>query len=314
MQQIAAINSRIKLEDVSALLSKEIKGDFSSKEYLDAVLADAEVIFGLRLPENIITRSHKLRWIQSMSAGVEAILDKSLVDSSVVVTTMRGIHAIPIGECVLGLMLMFVKHSPSYFELKRKKQWKPIIPAVLHSKTVGIVGMGSIGQEVARLAKAFGMKVIATRRSTKKTTRATDVDVMLPRTGLYQLLSESDFVVLTLPLTAETNKLIAEKELRAMKSTAYLINVARGNVVDEEMLIRALEDGWVAGAGLDVFATEPLPAESTLWELPNVIFTPHITGNMADYNMQATRLFCENLSRYLDGRKLLNAVDKKKGY
>ena len=314
MQQIAALNSRIKLEDVSALLSKEIRGDFSSKEYLDALLADAEVIFGLGLPENIITRAHKLRWIQSMSAGVEAILDKSLVDSSVVVTTMRGIHAIPMGECVLGLMLMFVKHSPSYFELKRKKQWKLIIPAVLHSKTVGIVGMGSIGQEVARLAKAFGMKVIATRRSTKKTTRAKNVDVMLPRTGLYQLLSESDFVVLTLPLTAETNKLIAERELRAMKSTAYLINVARGNVVDEEMLIRALEEGWIAGAGLDVFATEPLPPESTLWELPNVIYTPHITGNMADYNMQATRLFCENLSHYLDGRKLLNVVDKKKGY
>ena len=314
MQQIAAINSKIKLEDVSALLRKEIRGDFSSKEYLDTLLADAEVIFGLGLPENVITRAHKLRWIQAMSAGVEAILDKSLVDSSVVVTNMRGIHAIPMGECVLGLMLMFVKHSPSYFELKRKKQWKAIIPAVLHSKTVGIVGMGSIGQEVARLAKAFDMKVIATRRSTKKTTRATNVDVMLPRTGLYQLLSESDFVVLTLPLTAETKKLIAEKELRAMKSTAYLINVARGNVVDEEMLIRALEEGWIAGAGLDVFATEPLPAESALWELPNVIFTPHVTGNMADYNIQATKLFCENLSRYLSGRKLLNVVDKKKGY
>jgi phosphoglycerate dehydrogenase-like enzyme len=120
--------------------------------------------------------------------------------------------------------------------------------------------------------------------------------------------------VLALPLTSETNGLIGERELRTMKSTAYLINVARGSIVDEEALIRALDEHWIAGAGLDVFATEPLPPSSKLWELPNVIFSPHVAGGIEDYSMQATEIFCENLRRYLNGKKLLNVVNKKKGY
>lgn len=179
---------------------------------------------------------------------------------------------------------------------------------------MGIVGLGSIGREVARLAKAFGMRVIATRRSAKLISRARYVDILLPREHQIELLSDSDFVVLTLPLTPETRRLIGEKELRAMKSTAYLINVARGGIVDEEALIHALNARWIAGAGLDVFATEPLPADSRLWELPNVIFTPHIGGATEDYVLRATKVFHENLRRYLNGKKLLNVVDKKKGY
>tara|TARA_Y100000031_G_scaffold111295_1_gene122714 strand:- start:31 stop:435 length:405 start_codon:yes stop_codon:yes gene_type:complete len=131
---------------------------------------------------------------------------------------------------------------------------------------------------------------------------------------LQQLLAESDFVVLALPLTPETNKFFGEEELRAMKSTAYLINIARGGVVDEEVLIRALDEHWIAGAGLDVFAAEPLPTDSRLWELPNVILSPHVSGGMEDYTIEATELFSENLRRYLNGKKLLNVVDKKKGY
>jgi len=188
------------------------------------------------------------------------------------------------------------------------------MPKVLRSKTVGIVGLGNIGREVARLAKAFGMRVVATRRSVKRVARAKYVDILLPREQLLRLLSESDFVVLSLPFTSETNKLIGEKELRTMKPTAYLINIARGNIVDEEVLIRALDEHWIAGAGLDVFATEPLPPDSRLWEFPNVIFSPHIAGGMEDYNIRTIELFCENLRRYLSGKNLFNVIDKKKGY
>jgi len=131
---------------------------------------------------------------------------------------------------------------------------------------------------------------------------------------LPQLLSDSDFVVLALPLTPETNKLIGQEELRTMKPTAYLINVARGSIVDEAALTRALEENWIAGAGLDVFVTEPLPVESRLWELPNVIFSPHVAAEIVDYDLQATRLFADNLRRYLSGKRLRNVVDKKRGY
>jgi phosphoglycerate dehydrogenase-like enzyme len=230
------------------------------------------------------------------------------------VTSVSGIHAIPIGEFVITLMLMLAKQAPLCFELKKSRQWKEFPPAVLHSKTVGIVGLGSIGGEIARLSKAFSMKVIAIRRSTKKLASARNVDVLLPLEGLNQLLTQSDFIILSLPLTNETHGLIGEKQLKIMKSSAYLINVSRGAIIDEQALIEALENNQIAGAGLDVFATEPLPAESKLWRLKNVIITSHISGVMTDYLTKTTIVFCENLRRYLAGQKLLNIVDKKAGY
>jgi D-2-hydroxyacid dehydrogenase (NADP+) len=314
LQQIANVSPRIKLSNVSELVRAEQRGDFAHKDELDALLVEAEVIYGLRLPKNVISRAPKLKWVQVMSAGVDKFLDDEFRQSSVIITNVSGIHTTPIGEIVLELMLMFAKQAPLCFQLKQEKQWKRFMPTVLRSKTVGIVGLGNIGREVARLAKAFGMKVVATRRSAKRVARAKDVDILLPREQLPRLLSESDFVVLSLPFTSETNKLIGEKELRTMKPTAYLINVARGNIVDEEALIWALDERWLAGAGLDVFATEPLPADSRLWEFPNIIFSPHIAGGMEDYNIRATELFCKNLSHYLSGENLLNVIDKKKGY
>ena len=314
LQQITNVSPRIRLSNVSELTRAEQRGDFARKNELDALLAEAEVIYGLRLPKSVIDRAPKLKWIQVMSAGVDRFLDDEFRKSSVIITNVSGIHATPIGEIVLGLMLMFTKQAPLCFQLKQEKRWRRFMPKVLRSKTVGIVGLGNIGREVARLAKAFGMRVVATRRSVKRVARAKYVDILLPREQLLRLLSESDFVVLSLPFTSETNKLIGEKEIRTMKPTAYLINIARGSIVDEEVLIRALDEHWIAGAGLDVFATEPLHPDSRLWELPNVIFSPHIAGGMEDYNVRATELFCENLRRYLSGKNLLNVINKKTGY
>ncbi|MBI4283054.1 MAG: D-2-hydroxyacid dehydrogenase [Chloroflexi bacterium] len=314
LQQISSISPRIKLTDISDLARAEQRKDAAAKSQLDALLAEAEIFFGFRLPRNVLTRSPRLKWIQVMSAGVNMFLDAEMVASPVVMTNVSGIHATAISEFVLGLMLMFVKQSPLSFQSQQEKQWRRITPAGLRSKTVGIVGLGSIGREVARLAKAFGMRVLATRRSAKRVGRARYVDIMLPREQLGHLLAESDFVVLALPLTAETTKFFGEKELRRMKPTSYLINIARGGLIDEETLIRALDEHWIAGAGLDVFATEPLPPDSRLWELPNVILSPHVSGHMEDYSLRATEVFCENLRRYLNGEKLLNVVDKKQGY
>jgi len=314
LQQITSVSPRIKLTEVSGLFHAERRGELASKEELDALLAEAEVLFGLRLPQNVITRAPNLKWVQVMSAGVNRFLDTDVVGSPVIMTNVSGIHATPIGEVVLEMMLMFVKQAPLCFQLKQEKQWERFLPTVLRSKTVGIVGLGSVGREVARLAKAFGMRVLATRRSAKRVKQARYVDIMLPPGQLRQLLAESDFVVLALPFTPETSKLIREGELRAMKPTAYLINIARGGIVDEEALIRALDEHWIAGAGLDVFATEPLSTDSRLWEFPNVIISPHVAGAMDDYVIQATELFSENLRRYLNGKRLLNVVDKKKGY
>jgi phosphoglycerate dehydrogenase-like enzyme len=313
-QLIRAVSPRIEISDAFELTMAEEGGDLSRKDQLDVLLAGAEVIYGFGLPRNVIARAPKLKWIQVMSAGVDRYLNDEMRKSPVTLTNVSGIHAIPISEFVLQLMLMFSKQAPLCFQLKQEKQWERLGTTGLRSKTVGIVGLGHIGREVARLAKAFGMRVVATRRSVGQATSARYVDLLLPSEQLPRLLAESDFVVICVPLTPETDGLIGEEKLRMMKPDAYLINVARGKVVDEEALVKALEEKRIAGAGLDVFATEPLPADSKLWELPNVILSPHISGGMEDYLAQATKVFCENLRRYLSGRRLVNVVSKLHGY
>jgi phosphoglycerate dehydrogenase-like enzyme len=313
-KNVSAVSSRIKLDDASILLSEEQRGDLSSKGRFDALLGQAEVLFGFRLPNDLLKRAPRLRWIQVMSAGVERFLTAEIIKSPVILTNVSGMHAVPISEWVIGVMLMFAKQMPHYLQLQREKKWQRSNSMVLQSRTVGILGLGHIGREVARLSKAFGMNVLATRRSARTTTKMRYVDQLLPRAQQGELLRESDFVVITLPFTPETKNLIGEKELRMMKPGACLINIGRGGIIDENMLIRALKENWIRGAGLDVFATEPLPPDSELWDLRNVILTPHVSGSMEDYVSRATGLFCENLKRYLDGKRLRRLVNKRTGY
>jgi len=314
LRRIAAVSPKIKVKDGSMLVMAEFRGDTSHKAELDALLAEAEVLFGFIPPQNITVRAPNLKWFQATSAGIDRHRDTEIWRSRVPITGVSGIHATPIGEFVLGLMLMFVKDTPRSFQMKQKREWQRYSPRTLRGKTVGIVGLGHIGGEVARLSKAFGMKVIATRRSTKKEGKARNVDLLLPQSRMKEMLGESDFVVLCVPLTPETRHIIGEAELNAMKSTAYIINIGRGNLIDEEALIRALDEKRIAGAGLDVAAVEPLPEESRLWDFDNVILSPHVSGGMEDYMLRAAELFCENLRRYMDGKKLLNLVNRKKGY
>ena len=314
LRRIALAGPGINVIDVSELAVAEYRGDSTAKGKLDAMLAEAEVIYGLILPQNLLTRAPKLKWFQTMSAGVDRFARMDIWQSPVIITGVSGIHATPIGEFALEFMLMFAKGAPSCFRMQQKHEWKRYMPSVLRGKTVGIVGLGNIGGEIARLSRAFGMRVIATRRSVTRQKRARYVDMLLPAEQLNQLLSESDYVIVATPLTPETRGLIGEKELRAMKPSACIINIARGGIIDEEALIRALDEKRIAGAGLDVVADEPLPTESRLWDFDNVILSPHVAGGMEDYMEHATTIFCENLKRYLSGKKLLNIIDKKKGY
>jgi phosphoglycerate dehydrogenase-like enzyme len=203
---------------------------------------------------------------------------------------------------------------PVYFGYKSQHLWKRHTSSVLRDKTIGILGLGHIGSEVARLAKAFGMRVIATRRSYKEGMKARNVDQLMPSNKLNDLLKTSDYVVITLPFTAETKNLIGEKELRQMKESACLINIGRGGIIDQTALTKALKENWIGGAALDVYTPEPLPADSLLWDLPNLIYSPHVSGSMVDYVSRATEVFCNNLERYLAGKRLVNVVNKRAGY
>lgn len=295
----------------------------TARRELEEAMAQAEVLFGFwgatlvelyPTPEALRRRAPNLRWIQLTSAGVDRAARSGLLHGDIMLTSASGLHATPIGEYVLCVMLMFCKGAPKFVRAQDRREWVRYMPQELYGKTVGVVGLGRIGAEVARLAKAFGCRVIATRRSATSRSRDELVDELLPASALPELLAQSDFVVLSVPLTPETRHLIGEAELRAMKSTGVLINIARGAVVDEAALVRALKESWIAGAGLDVFEQEPLPSESELWGMENVILSPHISGGTEIYNQRAVGIFCGNLRHYLAGEPLLNLADPERGY
>ena len=304
--------------------AEERKPDDESDEEAEAslkrLLGGAEVLFTTPMvPPELAEWTPSVRWLQLTSAGVERLLDSELVRDGVTITTATGIHAIPIGEYVMGVMLAIAKGLPGAMRAQGESTWRPFLAEELHGKTVGIVGLGAIGGYVAKLAKADGMRVLAVRRSAERRVEGTaagfpDVDELMPPSDLPHLLSESDYVVIAVPLTPESRGLIGEKELAAMKPSARIVNIARGAVIDEQALIRALKDGRIAGAALDVFEEEPLPPDSELWSMENVLITPHISGGTPVYMERCVELFCENLRRYLADEPLRNAVDRERGY
>ncbi|MFC1941808.1 D-2-hydroxyacid dehydrogenase [Chloroflexota bacterium] len=319
LRQIAGVSPRIevldgsKIVDLGDVIPEGQAADSTSKEYAE-LLSRAEIMYGYGFPPDVVTRAPGLKWIQSMIAGMESTITEDIVRSRVMLTNMRGVNAGPVVEVALELMLMMAKQAPLCFQSKQKKEWERFMPILFRSQTVGIVGYGNIGSRIARLSKAFGARVLTADIKFKKVASTRYADTTYPVEQLSTLIHDSDFVVMAVPHTPETEKMMGEKELRRMKPTAYLINVGRGPTVDEEALICALEEGRIAGAGMDVMATEPLPSDSKLWEMNNVFFSPHIAGRMSNYFEAATNLFCENLKRYIDGKRLINLVNKKKGY
>lgn len=277
-------------------------------------LESAEVILG-GISREEFRMARNLRWIQATGAGVDGLLFPELVESDVILTNASGVHPIPIAEHTFALILAITRGLIKSFEGKRRKEWlhNEVFIDELYGKTIGIIGYGRIGQGIARLAKGFGMRVIGLKRDPGKEVEVKP-DVLLGKDSLDILLKESDVVVIIVPLTKETYHMIGERELRLMKPTSILINVARGKVVDESALIKALKEKWIFSAGLDVFETEPLPPESELWGLDNVIITPHIAGLNPHYTDRLLDIFIRNLQAYPDISKMINVVDKRLGY
>ncbi len=253
----------------------------------------------------VVFRLEGLRWFHTFSAGTDSPAFKVLIDRGTLLTNSSGASAPSIAQYVLAMMLHTAKRVDDWRAQQSRREWKQIHTAELTGQTVGIVGTGAIGGEVARLAQAFGMTVLGVRRSGKP---ARYVDEMLPSRRLHAMLKRCDFVVLACPLTKETEGLIGEPELSAMKPTATLINIARGRVVDEAALIDALRERRIAGACLDVSTVEPLPETSPLWDMPNVVLTPHNSG-FSPLNMERSMsIFLDNLDRFAAGKKLRNLV------
>jgi glyoxylate/hydroxypyruvate reductase A len=290
----------------------------AARERWEALLDEAEVLFDfgpLELAPTLAERPN-LRWIQATSAGVGRLVERvGLLDSDVAVTTASGVHARPLAEFALLGMLMFGKRTLELLADQRVRRWERHAGDELRGKTVCVVGLGKVGLEVVRLARAFDMRVVGTVRDLRgRTAEQLGVDRLEGPDGLDGLLPDADVVVLATPHTPQTHALLDARRLQAMKESAVLVNIARGDVVDEEALIEALRSGHLQGAALDVFQREPLPPESPLWDLPNVFVSPHSASTVAEENTRITDLFCTNLRRYLDDEPLLNLFDREQRY
>jgi phosphoglycerate dehydrogenase-like enzyme len=328
--RIAAVDERVEvLYEPSLLPRTRYVGDHrghaisrygEARARWDELLASAEVLFGLPGDSadglrDIVRRSGRLRWVQGTAAGAgEQVAAAALTPRErerVAVTTSAGVHAVPLAEFALLGLLAFAKDLPRLVRDKAERRWDHYPVAELRGRTVLVLGLGGIGREVVRLASAFGMRTLGIRR------RAADVpqlDELHPPERLRELLPRADAVVVTLPSTEATRGLLGRAELAVLPRGATLVNVGRGAVVDEEALVDALRDGRLAGAALDVFAHEPLPPESPLWELPNVLLAPHTMALSIHENARIVDLFCANLRRYLDGEALTNLVDPEHDY
>lgn len=284
---------------------------------LDDDASDAEVYlnwFYLKsaVLDKVLAAAPALRWQHTPSAGVNHILTPTFLEQDIILTNGAGVHAIPIAEFVLTFMLYHAKQLRKLQDLQAEHHWvRGLEMQELMDATVLIIGAGAIGQAIAQRASVFGMRSWGSRRNPQP---LTGFERVVGATEWQALLPEADYVVIATPLTQETKGMVNEAVLRSMRPSAYLINIARGAVVDEAALLTALREGWIAGAGLDTFGTEPLPPDSPFWSLPNVFVTPHSSGSSPRATQRSLALFLDNLQRYQAGTPLLNVVDKFAGY
>jgi glyoxylate/hydroxypyruvate reductase A len=279
-------------------------------EQIGEVIDQADIIFSAHtFPGELVGKAGKLKWIQSMSAGVENFARSNLLPPDVVLTKIKGVFGPLMSEYVVGYILAITQNMKKTFENKEKKRWKPFLVDSIRRKTVGVMGLGSVGAYIAFQVHLMGATVIALEEQEK---RLPYVSKEYAVTEIEEFLGRSDFVVVAFPLTDTTEGIVGEREFGMMKESAYLINVSRGPLVREGALLKALKQGSIAGAVLDVFHEEPLPRDHPLWDLDNVIITPHISGPSIPEDI--AKIFIENLRRFEEGKTLEGVVDHEKEY
>jgi phosphoglycerate dehydrogenase-like enzyme len=283
---------------------------FANEREMEREIGEADVATGT-VSAAALARAGQLKWVQSWAAGPDSQLYPEFVASPVILTCCKGNGAIPLAEHAMMLMLMLNRDALRWVRAQQEKRWDHWQHPELNGMTCGIVGTGYSGVDLALKAKAFHMRTIGVRR---QAIPAPHFDHIYPIGGLHRFLAESDFVVVTAPRTPQTLGMLGEAEFRAMKKTAYYICFSRGGLADDAALLRALREGWIAGAGLDAHSEEPLPPCSPFWTAPNTIVTPHNGASTSGTRDRGFQMFAENLRRYVAGEALMNVVDKTLGY
>jgi phosphoglycerate dehydrogenase-like enzyme len=283
---------------------------FSTRADLEREVEQADVIVGAISREGF-ARARRLRWVQSWAAGPNEQLFPEMVASPVVVTSCASNGAIPLAEHAVMLMLLLSRNAPRWLRNQAEQRWERWIHPELNGLTCAIIGLGYSGQDLALKLKAFHMRVIGMRRTAQPTP---NVDEVFTHDRLHEMLAQADFVVMTAPWTPESAGLLGQAEFRAMKSSAYYVCFSRGGIADDAALLQALQEGWIAGAGLDAHTDEPLPPDSPFWTAPNTIITPHNGATTPGTIQRGVDIFVDNLTRYLSGQPFRNIVDKHAGY
>jgi phosphoglycerate dehydrogenase-like enzyme len=284
-------------------------------------LPEAEVVVAGDLTDDHLARAHQLRWLSSVAAGLDEIATPAILARGIAITNASGVHGPNIAEHLMAMILMFTRGMPKLFRAQLARRWERDLksrsdgPGELTGKTLLIVGLGRIGEALAVRARPFGVHVVAVKHDPgSRHDAGVGVDELLPVGALDDALGRADHVCLTVPLTRATHHLMDARRLGRMRPGAFLYNVSRGAVIDQAALVEALRVGKLGGAGLDVFEEEPLPAGSPLWDLDNVILTPHVAGVTPLYYQRTAALFAENLERFLSGLPLANRFDRERGY
>lgn len=282
-----------------------------SEVELSGCIDEIEILLTGGLPTHLLAGASKLRWIQNMGAGVDHLLPAPQLDASVQITCSRGIYAPQVAEHAIGLLLSLHRGFPSHVASQLERRWRPFASTPLAGQTLCVLGLGEIGSRVARIASAMGMRVLGVSRTGRPTG---DVDEVARPDRLHAMLERSAAAVLALPLTGATRHILDARAIAALPARALVVNVGRGGLIDETALYRALVDGRVGGAALDVFESEPLREESRWWSAPNTLVTPHCSGTTVRHDAGICELFARNLARYAGGETLLGLVNRELGY
>lgn len=311
----------VTLQDLSPLM-RRISGKrgqedaelIADRQELATKLAEAEVICAMNPPvKNFRESSPKLKWLQSTWAGVDGFIGSGVIEDKVMTTTGSGAGARPIAEWVMAAILSQSRNLPDHQRQQEKKEWKRLPADNLEDKQMVLLGTGAIGSMIAKFASAFGMKITGVRRSPDGSI-PDGMQAVHAQSEFASLVPKADWVVLAAPLTNETKGILGAAELKSMKPTARVVNVGRGQLIDEAALIEALQHGTIAGAALDVFEVEPLPTDSPLWTMENVIVSPHIASSQTNHWSHVAEIFLDNLERYVAGKPMRNVYDESRGY
>jgi len=281
---------------------------YDRQDEMELAINEAEIVASVGLASASLAEAKNLRWLNNWGAGIDHGFTEEFIDHPVVLTSSKGNGAIPLAEHAMLLILMLNANAAEYLDAQKARSWDRRFHPELNGQTVGIIGLGHSGADLAHKCKAFHMRVLGLRRTKQA---CPDVDELFTHDRLPEFLRQLDFLVIAAPMTALTEGLLGEAELRVMKSTAYAVVFSRGGIIEDHALVKALNEGWIAGAGLDAHTLEPLPTDSPFWSTPNTIITPHAGALSTQFAARTLDMFVDNLRRYVKGEPLRNVVDKR---